>query len=481
MSRLRSFLRIASLSSAALLACVACNDAVAKAKDPTVSADENIVLTGGARPRADAGLAPPVEVVSPGSLRPRAPESVGALESPEALKTLYEGFRELEDGAASEDVRIVQFGDSHTAADLETGAIRRGLVARFGDGGRGFVQLGKPWKSYIQEGVRTGMVDFSPERGGKKEKLYPGSEGLFGLGGASVASSKRGARAWAELSVRFSTVDVAYLQQPAGGSFELFVDGTKVAKIGTKGPVFASAFRQVDLPEGTHQIEVRAVGDGAVRVFGASLDQKAAGVTFDALGINGARATTLLSWNETHLAEQLRHRKPSLVVLAYGTNESGDDAPREVYERHLVDALGRVMRAAPSASCLLMGPPDRAIETKDGWVTSPRLLEIVESQRRLAKAARCAFYDQIAAMGGEGTIANWALEEPPRAQKDRVHLAREGYAQLGASFVADLLRGYAQYRADKRLPPSKALTKAVPSAAPPPPDVPVPGTEADPH
>ena len=218
MSRFRSFLGIASLSGASLLACAACNDAVAKAKNPTVSADENIVLTGGARPRLDAGLAPPVEVVTPGSLRPRAPESIGALESPEGLKALYEGFRELEDGAATEDVRIVQFGDSHTAADLETGAIRRGLVARFGDGGRGFVQLGKPWKSYIQDGVRTGMVDFSPERGGKKEKLYPGSEGLFGLGGASVASSKRGARAWAELSVRFSTVDVAYLQQPAGGT-----------------------------------------------------------------------------------------------------------------------------------------------------------------------------------------------------------------------------------------------------------------------
>ncbi len=467
MKNVRLHAALGGLSLLSALSCAACNDAVAKAKEPTVTAapEEGIVLTGGMGRARDGGMPPPVEIVT--KVAPAT--AVGALENPAALRSLYEAFQKLEDGTASDDARIVQFGDSHTAADLETGTIRRGLVARFGDGGRGYVQLGKPWKSYIQEGVRTGMADFSAARNTKKEKLYPGSEGHLGLGGGAIGTTKRGARAWADLSARASALELSYLEQPVGGSFELFVDGARVARVATKAPTFTSAFRHVDVPDGPHHVEVRAVGDGDVRVFGLALDEKANGVTYDALGINGARATTLLSWNEGHTSEQLRKRAPTLVILAYGTNESGDDATREAYERHVVDALGRVMRAVPSAACLLMGPPDRAIEgaTKDSWVTSPRLLEIIESQRRIAKAARCGFYDQLGAMGGEGTIANWALEDPPRAQKDRVHLARDGYAQLGATFVADLLRGYAQFRIEKGLPPSRALAKPVPSASAP--------------
>lgn len=464
---------VSIVSLAALLSGVGgCNDAVAKAKEPSAKApgDEGIAFSSATRPKP-----PPVDIVT----KAPAPkvENVGALDGADALRPFYEALAKLEDGRAQDDVRIVQFGDSHTAADLETAVIRRGLVARFGDGGRGFVQLGKPWKSYVQEGVRTGMVDFSAARTTKKERLYPGSEGHLGLGGGAIASSKRGARAWADLSGRASAFELSYLQQPVGGSFELFVDGARVARVSTKGPTFESAFRAFEAPEGPHHVEVRAVGDGDVRIFGVTADAKPFGVTLDALGINGARATTLLSWNEGHAAEQLRHRAPTLVVLAYGTNESGDDATREAYERHVVDALGRVMRAAPTAACLLMGPPDRATSdgNKEVWSTLPKIVEIVESQRRIAKAARCAFYDQLAAMGGEGSIANWALEEPPRAQKDRVHLSKDGYAQLGATFVADLLRGYANFRASKGLTASPALTKPVPAV------VPTHEPEGDPH
>ncbi|MBK6460989.1 MAG: hypothetical protein IPF92_08270 [Myxococcales bacterium] len=434
----------------AALACIAglgCNDAVAKAREPSgpPPAEEGISFAGGPGVR-ERTAPPPVTIVTPE--RP-APAAVGALENLRALRRLYEGLGRLEDGTAREDVRIVQFGDSHTAADLETGTIRRALTSRFGDGGRGYVQIGRPWKSYAQEGVRTGMTDFVGEHSGPKFHGRPGSEGLFGLGGGAIATDRRGARAWAELSARANVIELSYLQQPAGGSFDFIVDNVRVARVQTRGVAYTAAFRAVPVADGPHTVEVRALGDGDVRVYGLTLDASANGVTVDALGINGARATALLAWNEPHVAEQLRRRTPDLVVLAYGTNESGDDATPERYERHLVDALSRVKRAVPSASCLLLGPPDRAIETKDGWITSPKIVEIVRSQRRVAQAAGCAFYDQLAAMGGEGSMAAWAVQDPPRAARDRVHLSRDGYAQLGASFVADLLRGYSLYRASK--------------------------------
>jgi lysophospholipase L1-like esterase len=90
----------------------------------------------------------------------------------------------------------------------------------------------------------------------------------------------------------------------------------------------------------------------------------------------------------------------------------------------------------------------------------PRLLDIIATQRRVAQAAGCAFFDQLEAMGGPGTISQWADESQPRAQRDRVHLTREGYAQLASAVAADLIHGYGAWRIETGLAPPAATTTA---------------------
>jgi lysophospholipase L1-like esterase len=392
---------------------------------------------------------------------------VGSLERPAALEHFFEALARLDDGHAHEDVRIVQFGDSHTAADFETGPMRRALQARFGDGGRGFVQIGKPWKWYVQEGLHVvGMSGWSAARS-KPSRTVAATDGQYGLLGVSIESSKRGARAWTAVAAPTSKLELAFLEQPNGGSLDLFVDGARTARINTRAKEMTSGYQSIELADEPHQIEIQALGDGAVRVFGMTLDRAQVGLTLDALGINGARVGNLLAWSEPHMAEQLRHRAPDLVVLAYGTNETSDDTPISTYERQLVDVLGRVARAVPSASCLLLGPPDRAILVDGEWVTIPRLYDIVAAQRRIAEAARCAYYSQLDAMGGPGSIATWALEEKPRALGDRVHLSRVGYTQLGVEVAGDVIRAYAAWRADRGLPPAQGPAPSPPTPLPP--------------
>lgn len=404
--------------------------------------------------------APPVEIPRPGI----------ALKNDQALERFYQALATLEERSATTDVRIVQFGDSHTAADLETGEVRRELQARFGDGGRGFVPLGEPYKNYYQEGVRVGSSGFKGEHG----KLVHGhqiGDGAYGLIGMSVVGSRPGARAWTDAKTPASRIELAYLAQPGGGSLDLSVDGRSYGRVSTASPDFASAFQLVDVPEGPHHIEAVAMGDGEVRMFGVALDRSAPGISLDALGINGARITTPLSWNETHLEAQLRHRDPALVVLAFGTNEAGDDTSASTYERELIELVGRVGRAVPNASCLLLGPADRAGKTTDGgWQTMPKLLEVIDSQARVAAAAGCAFYDQLAAMGGPGTIASWASESPARARPDHVHFSLEGYHQLGALFSRDVLASYDGWRRAHGVDLGPGTMP--PAAVPPPASVP---------
>ncbi len=440
---------------ALLVTSLACGETSPRAQSGT---PENVSAPALMRPTM--GDAPPVERVTP-AVRAQA---FGGLERASSLRRFFDALIELDEKRSTRDVRVLQFGDSHTAADIQSAAVRHALQQRFGDGGRGFVPLGSPWRGFLQEGVRaTSTREWSPQHGKYVAGKFAG-DGRYGLSGVSVEGVKRGGVASSHVS-ESSRIDVSYLEQPRGGSFELVIDGQRKDTIRTRGAV-RSQFRAYDLPLAPHQVELRLVGDGEVRSLGATLDKPEIGVVYDALGINGARMNVFLTWEEDHFAEQIRHADPALVILAYGTNESGDEKmSAESLERQMVDALGRVARAVPRASCLLLGPPDRAVQSEEGWVTSSKLLSVISSEKRVAEAAGCAFYSQFDAMGGEGSIAEWAAEDPPRAQKDRVHLTRDGYAQMGSGFGADLLRSYAAYRNELGLGAKRANGSADPDAA----------------
>ena len=427
-------------------ALLACGEAPPKvASEPTVSAPRVARTTSAA-----AVVAPPsAEVKAPvAPVAPPAPaEPKSFLERESALTRFFAALAALEGDAGTRDVRVLQLGDSHTTPDWSTAVVRRKLTARFGDGGRGFVALGKPWKTYVQDGLKFGM---SREWAPAHARLVKGrvvGDGFYGLTGVAIESSRPGGGAW--LDAPFAErVEIAYVAQPGGAPFDLLVDGSAVVRVATKANAMGVQYRGLDVPPGAHHVEVRPAGPGRVRILGAALDQKTKGVSVDSLGRDGARAANLLQWNEGALSSLLTWRDPSLVILAYGTNECGDkDVDDATYERELAEVVGRVVRATKGASCLLLGPPDYSQATFQGPIQHPRLASIIATQRRVAAAADCAFYDQTAAMGGPGAMAAWAAEDPPLARKDGVHLTREGYTALAERFADDLLAAYAAQRA----------------------------------
>lgn len=391
----------------------------------------------------------------------------GCLDGAVHLGHVFESIAALQEGRAYDDVRILQYGDSHTASDTGTSVYRRILQERFGDGGRGFVAIGVPWKSYVQDGVHGGMSpEFEPQRMTHLQDGRLWGDGDYGLLGVAIGADRRGARAWTQTTAPSSRIEIDYWQHPGGGSLDVLVDGAKMARIATQAPLPQSGFFTLALDEKPHQVELLASSDGAVRVFGMALDRARRGIVVDALGINGAQVYTPLHWSGQHFAEQLRHRAPDLVVLAYGTNESLDPKlDLADYERALEELVRRVTGAVPAVSCLLLGPPDLARPTAivsapasvdggaqlsvshGGWSSWPPLGDVIDVQRRVARATGCAFYDQQEAMGGPGAMLAWAAERDPKGQRDRVHFTQAGYASLATSFAGDFLRAYDDWRA----------------------------------
>jgi lysophospholipase L1-like esterase len=401
-----------------------------------------------ASPRVPSAVEIPMARAVKHVARKAAASQTGNLAHPSRLATLYEALGELEAKRAKTDVRIAQLGDSHTASDYGTSIARARLAARFGDGGRGFIPLGQPYRRLFQAGEAMARgngfeADGAPLFGARA----PTSDGLFGLAGFAMDSRLAGATMTSELTASADSFEVAYLAQPGGGTFELSIDGKSRGRVSTGQASRGSAYRSFAASRGPHTVEARALGDGPTRIFGVRLEDEAVGITFDSFGMNGARASTPLAADESHFGEQLARLAPALVIVAYGTNESGDSMTTPEEHADAIRRLAqRVQKGAPGASCLVLGPPDRDA----GGRTLPKLAQIIAAQERAADDAGCAFFDQFAAMGASGAIGRWSAESPPRARRDLVHLTRAGYAFLAEALVRDLLAGYETWKIEPR-------------------------------
>ncbi len=172
-----------------------------------------------------------------------------------------------------------------------------------------------------------------------------------------------------------------------------------------------------------------------------------ANVSYEQQGINGARATKPLGWNWKLIKAEFAKAPPSLIVIAYGTNESGDaDLDLVEYKAIYLRLLQRFKEAAPEASLLVIAPPDRAIFRGGKWRSFGILPALIEAQKEAAFENGAAFWNQFEAMGGAGTINAWAHYSPTLAQKDRVHLTLAGYQLVGNSFYAELMKTYENFQ-----------------------------------
>ena len=366
-----------------------------------------------------------------------------------ALHNFHASLRLVEAGSVK--LRVVVLGASHVAGDGFTSLLRRRLQARFGDAGAGFVVLARPWTKYNRRDLQ---VTYSPRwRSYWVGRDRQRGDGLYGLAGASFVSGSpeafgRVATTAKSGKVRHvSSFEIFYWARPLGGTIDVFIDEKRRDPIPTRADVPGPGYRVYAVDDRPHRLELRPRGDGEVMLFGAALERDVPGVVLDSLGVNGARAGDQLKWDDALFAAHLSHRHPALVVLAYGTNESGDKRdPISHYEARLEKVVARVRRAAPLASCLLVGPSDWPLREAGAYHARPRQREIIDAQRRAAHRHGCGFWDWRAAMGDALSMLRWRAASPPLALTDNVHLTLAGYEKIGGLLWGALMEGYDRMR-----------------------------------
>jgi lysophospholipase L1-like esterase len=351
----------------------------------------------------------------------------------------------------SQSVRISWFGDSHTAADYLTGAVRAALVRHYGSGGPGFVRVGLPsYRHDLVTVTRVGAFHVAPVSPARRA---PQGDGVFGPGGIRVTPTANAARITLKLlphaavgSLRFSVL----FDLPPGAAFVISADqqSLEVSDRERGERLTGSPISRVALEADATSllgIEVRA---GRPRFYGVLVESTKPGVVLDTFGINGARVATPLAWAEAPFIAEIGALQPDLVVVAYGTNEAFDDLRVEAYDRQLGDLLGRLQRAAPQADCLVVGPPDAL---SPNFEPAARVAAIADVHAQVAARLGCAFVSAQGLMGGPGAFRDWLRRDPPLASSDRIHLTPRGYRRLG-ELVAASAFGEPASGADKNSP-----------------------------
>jgi hypothetical protein len=362
-----------------------------------------------------------------------------------ALDTFYDKLSRAEKKEPRAVARILYYGDSIVGSDLVTAKLRRLYQGRFGDAGHGYAMLANAWPGWFHLGVvRSASAEWKVSR-----ILGPyAADSIYGLGGVSFKAEKPGV--WAkfataesgEIGLSVSRFDLEYLAQPEGGDLSLLVDGNATDVLHTAADAIAVTRHTVKVPDGAHSLEIRSVGDRPVRAFGIRMERDVPGVSLSALGITGARARFLDKNDEAAWTASLRGAEPDLVILAFGSNETTDGMmyPLVEYEASLRALMKRMRAALPTASLMLVGPPDMATENTGTGHTRPTLPVLVKIQRKVAGEEGWAFFDQFSAMGGAGSM--WWWIKRGMGSSDMFHPTESGGNQLGAWQFRAMMEAY---------------------------------------
>ena len=266
--------------------------------------------------------------------------------------------------------------------------------------------------------------------------MHPG-DGREGLSGISITAQSPNQTVTLKTSGQL--LEIHYLQQFSGGAFEFSVDGRPVESISTKGEPGVGIY-QFQPDSGDHDYRLRTLSSEPVRLFGWVSD-RANGITFETLGINGAQANMIRGWDPSIWQAEVASRRPALVILQYGTNEA--NSPKWTPERYIAELHDVLMRVRAAAAKRLHSD-DRSAGLREVAATGP----LGRSREPAAPDGPAVSHSVLGLARTNGrprAMVRWA--QAGYGQADHIHLTGIGYRLIGRVLVGDLMTEYNAYLA----------------------------------
>jgi lysophospholipase L1-like esterase len=353
-------------------------------------------------------------------------------------------------------VHILQIGDSHTAGDNITQGWRSRLQATHGNGGRGVLAAGLPYRGYLTRGVTASQTPGGCVNATCGARWRDGGPplGISGFTQTVSAPNETIGITTDSPDQNFDRVILCAIAQPGGGTFILRM-GAEEHRWSLDAPQVQPACRTVDSVSPVASASVTTEDAGVVTITSFGTFRKRGGVVLSNLGVVGSQLSHLGRTDDAVLRAEFAAYRPDLIVLAYGTNEGfSPSGSGDGFENSIRAQVMRIRRlAGANVPIMLLGAPDAGtsngglsggISCGEGWY-EPRLLSVVrDRQARVARDLRLAFWNWAAAMGGRCASYQWVLTTQMRG--DHVHFTRTGGDRIGAMLDADIARAAATVR-----------------------------------
>lgn len=356
------------------------------------------------------------------------------------LSKLRKKIVNVERKVASPDsvFRIMQLGDSHTAADIFTGDLRQKFQKRFGGAGIGWVS---PINIYGQRNTQVyyAATDYLLS----SSRTTPLND--YPMGGFVATPTAPNAQLVVNYNVdeKPSLWNATFLVKPLKKGQKLkVVDGMNYELIldPNNGMDWQYINAFVMLP-----LTITSDAADSVKLGGIWLEKNGQpGVVLSSVGLNGAKLSIWQSWRSQWMND-LAKSKSDLVIIAYGTNESLE-TPFNLahYKQLLIDDIKQIRKKLPSAAVLIISPPDAMLRGKIKRGRScqamqpANLASIRKVQREVAKQMHTLYWDWANVMGGACGMRDWVANG--LGNKDFIHLTASGYNQSADVLYKSLLK-----------------------------------------
>ena len=331
----------------------------------------------------------------------------------------------------NKSVHIVQFGDSHTAADVMTGTLRSQLQNRLGNGGMGW---GMPMYFSGQRLVRYGYDNNGWEPISSRQQR----DQNYTLGGLIATPKFNGATLTIKskqseisqkikVNLRQAATDGKFLGRDAQGhQFEI------------EAPIKNNTWQTVEfVAQLPFTITASNAEQSAIGGWWAK-NQNGEGAVVSALGINGAELSYWNRWNEGW-QQNLKSISPELIIIAYGTNEAfNDNIDVDKYKNLLISKVDQIRVASPDTAIMIVSAPESLKNIAGQCGIRPiKLTAIQNVQYQVAQQKHTLYWNWQQAMGGGCSMKSWINQGLGR--KDGVHFSEAGYQKLGQALAEDLL------------------------------------------
>jgi len=169
----------------------------------------------------------------------------------------------------------------------------------------------------------------------------------------------------------------------------------------------------------------------ALELFGFEFLNDLPGITYTAIGINGASLPTYLA--NTNFSRDLQLRPPDLFILSVGTNDahcSYDAFDPLVYKANLEKLILQILESNPNCAILLTVPNDDYYMRKYPNRNTARQREVIF---QLAAQYQMAVWDFYGIMGELGSSKTW--KTAGLMQADYVQFTGTGYHLKGTLLI----------------------------------------------